>query len=80
MHYLTHGISQYSTANMRIHIYFKRKCNIFKSWIESGILFVNDIIQPTSGKIDELLILDEWNNKSNSISQINVIVIVISRI
>ena len=40
-------------------ILFKGKIIIFKSWIEIGMLFVNDIIHPTSGKIDEHLILDK---------------------
>ena len=62
------------------HIQFKGKGIIFKSWIESGILFVNDIIHPSSGKIDEHIILDKLKNKSNWISQINIIKNVIPRI
>lgn len=55
------------------HIRLKGKCLLFKTWIKSGIIFVNDIINKTTGKIDENIILDKLNIKSNWISQLNII-------
>ena len=54
------------------HIRFRGKTLIFKSWINSDILFLNDIIGQ-SGCLDETKILGKLKNKTNWISQVNII-------
>jgi hypothetical protein len=52
------------------------KCNnkslLFKNWIDSDIIFVNDIISDI-GLIDTNIILNKLKNKSNWISEINML-------
>jgi hypothetical protein len=44
----------------------------FKEWINSGIFFVNDIID-NNGKITQELILHKLKNKSNCISEFSIL-------
>ena len=50
---------------------FKGKSLMFKNWIESGIITVNDIINDR-GEISEGLILDKLRIKTNWISEVNI--------
>jgi exonuclease III len=54
------------------HIRFNSKPLLFKKWIESDILFVNDVIGPT-GRIDEEKILTKLKTKTNWISEVNIL-------
>ena len=51
--------------------YIKRngKCLIFHNWIESNIIYVNDILS-NEGTISEAYILNKLNNKRNWVSEI----------
>ena len=51
--------------------YIKRngKCLIFHNWIESNIIYVNDILS-NEGTISEAYILNQLNNKRNWVSEI----------
>ena len=51
-------------------ITFNKKSSIFKNWINSNILFVNDIID-NQGQINEDIILQKLINKTNWISEFN---------
>ena len=51
-------------------IKFLNKCFIFKEWIKSGIIFVNDIIDE-NGNIAEQIIHEKLNNKCNWISELS---------
>ena len=51
-------------------IKFLNKCIIFKEWIKSGIIFVNDIIDE-NGNIAEQIIHEKLNNKCNWISELS---------
>ena len=54
------------------HIKFKNKYLCFLSWINSGILLINDIINE-HGEIDENVILRKLENKTYWISEINIV-------
>jgi hypothetical protein len=51
------------------HILWNKKSLYFHNWINSDIIFVNDIID-TNGDISEHLILSKLRNKSNWLSEI----------
>jgi hypothetical protein len=53
-------------------IKFKGKSLIFKHWISSNIIFINDIID-NSGNISEREVLKKLKNKSNWLAEINKI-------
>lgn len=50
------------------YILFQNKTLMYKSWIDSGILFVNDVIN-NEGNIDHNVILSKLRNKANWISE-----------
>jgi hypothetical protein len=50
----------------------KNKTIIFKNWIDSDILFINDIISNT-GLIDENIIFTKLKTKNNWIAEVNII-------
>ena len=52
------------------HIALKGKCLILKNWINSSILYVNDILD-NEGKISENTILSKLDEKQNWISESN---------
>ena len=52
------------------YISFNKKSLIFKNWINSNILFVNDIIDE-NGQIKEKIILQKYIDKTNRISEFN---------
>ena len=54
------------------HIKRKGKCLIFPHWIESDIVYINDIIDK-DGLISEKIILSKLQNKTNWISEVQVI-------
>ena len=51
---------------------FEKKYLFFKEWINSGIFFVNDIID-NNGKIMQEFILHKLKNKSNWISEFSIL-------
>ena len=53
-------------------IIFEKKYLLFKEWINSGIFFVNDIINK-NGKITQEFILQKLKNKSNWISEFSIL-------
>jgi hypothetical protein len=53
-------------------IIFENKYLFFKEWINSGIFFVNDIIDK-NGKITQEFILHKLKNKSNWISEFSIL-------
>ena len=53
-------------------ITFEKKYLFFKEWINSGIFFVNDIID-NNGKITQEFILNKLKNKSNWISEFSIL-------
>ena len=53
-------------------ITFEKKYLFFKEWINSGIFFVNDIID-NNGKITQEFILHKLKNKSNWISEFSIL-------
>ena len=52
------------------YIKFKGKCLIFKDWIKSGLVFVNDIIND-KGEINETFILAKLSHTRNWISELS---------
>ena len=54
--------------------YIKRngKCRIFHNWIESNIIYVNDILS-NEGTISEVDVLNKLNNNRNWVSEIYAI-------
>lgn len=55
-----------------MHLRVQGKCLLFKSWIKSGILFINDILG-SNGCIDETIVINRLQNKSNWISELSMI-------
>ena len=53
-------------------ILFKNKTLVFENWIKSGIIFINDILDD-KGCFSQRIILDKLKNKSNWISEINIL-------
>jgi hypothetical protein len=53
-------------------ITFEKKYIFFKEWINSGIFFINDIID-NNGKITQEFILHKLKNKSNWISEFSIL-------
>ena len=51
-------------------IKFQGQCLIFKNWIDSGIIFVNDIID-MQGNLSDFFIFNNLRNKSDWISEIS---------
>ena len=52
------------------YIKFRGQCLIFKNWIESGIIFINDIID-INGNISDVFLLNKLRNKCDWISEIS---------
>ena len=53
-------------------IKYKGKCLLFVNWIESGILYINDIIT-NNGNISETVILQKLISKRNWLAETNII-------
>ena len=49
-------------------IMFKNKCLMFDNWINSDLIYINDILNE-NGEISQNLILDKLKNKNNWISE-----------
>lgn len=54
------------------NIKYNGKCILFKTWIDSNIIFINDIIS-ANGEIDTKTIYNKLNNKHNWISELNIL-------
>ena len=71
------GVSNFENIRKQLiwgnkHITFNKKSLIFKNWIKSNILFVNDIIDE-HGEINEENILQKLKDKTNWISEFNTL-------
>ena len=54
------------------YIKYKGKCLVKVNWINSGIIFINDILDEY-GRISEYKIIAKLRNKQNWISELNIL-------